>query len=85
MARKSTNAVEDSTKNENIATKQTPDCDSSAAANEDIPKFSKEQLLKSNWYSHRRDMLTALLEDDKQYSYAAVDRLIKNFLEKKVK
>lgn len=48
-------------------------------------QFSKEQLLKSNWYSHRRDILTALLEDGKTYSHTAVDQLIQEFLERKVK
>lgn len=51
---------------------------------ESVPKFSKEQLLKSNWYSHRRDVLMALLDDDKQYSHAAVDRLIGKFMKGKV-
>ncbi len=49
------------------------------------PKFSKEQLLKSQWYSHRRDILTALLEDGKTYSHAAVDRKISEFMKGKVK
>ena len=48
-------------------------------------KFSKEQLLKSNWYSHRRDVLTALLKDETEYSHSEVEKIIKNFFEKKVK
>jgi len=49
-----------------------------------VPKFSKAQLLKSNWYSHRRDVLEALLEDGKTYSHADVDELISNFMKGKV-
>ena len=52
---------------------------------EGVPKFSKEQLLKSNWYSHRRDVLNALLDDGKQYSHAAVRKLIDEFMKGKVK
>jgi len=52
---------------------------------ENTPKFNKAQILNSNWYSHRRDILTALLEDSKQYSHAEVNHIIKEFLEKEVK
>jgi hypothetical protein len=50
-----------------------------------VPKFTKEQLLKSNWYSHRRDVLTTLLEDGKSYSHAAGERLIADFMKGKVR
>lgn len=50
-----------------------------------VPKFSKEQLLKSIWYSHRRDALAALLDDAKTYSHAAVDKLIESFMKGRVK
>lgn len=52
---------------------------------ESVPKFSKEQLVNSNWYSHRRDVLAVLLDDDKMYSHAAVDRMIGEFMKGKVK
>jgi hypothetical protein len=51
---------------------------------ESVPKFSKEQLLQSNWYSHRRDALNSLLDDDKEYSHATVQKLIENFMKGKV-
>jgi len=41
-------------------------------------KFTKAEILKSHWYSHKRDFLNGVLEDDKTYSYAAVEWLIKN-------
>ena len=49
-----------------------------------LPKFSKAQLVKSQKYIHRRDTLSALLKDDEQYSFAQVDKILKEF-EKEVK
>ena len=59
--------------------------DSVSAVEDSTPKFTKKQLIESNWYSHRRDILTALLSDDEMYSHAAVDKLIKKFLKERVK
>lgn len=50
-----------------------------AAVIQSDPSFSKEQLLKSNKYSHRRDALSALLEDGKVYSSAEVDEILNKF------
>lgn len=44
-----------------------------------LPKFSKEQLVKSRKYVHRRDALNALLVDDKTYSSSQVDEILKRF------
>ncbi|WP_445477987.1 hypothetical protein ACULLL_16635 [Lysinibacillus irui] len=44
-----------------------------------LPEFSKEQLVRSQKYYHRRDALNALLEADKQYSFAQVDDVLKKF------
>ena len=49
------------------------------------PRFSKQQLLNSHWYSHRRDMLNVLLDDEKQYSHSEVTAMIKAFEETEVK
>lgn len=43
------------------------------------PKFSKEQLVKSQRYVHRRDALNALLVDDKTYSFTQVDDILNKF------
>lgn len=43
--------------------------------------FTKEQLIKSKKYVHRRDALNALLEDNKTYSFANVDGILKEFEE----
>lgn len=44
-----------------------------------LPEFSKEQLVRSQKYYHRRDALNALLEADKQYSFAQVDEILNKF------
>ena len=44
-------------------------------------KFSKFQLVKSQKYIHRRDALNALLDDEKQYTFAQVDKVLKDFNE----
>lgn len=41
--------------------------------------FSKEQLVKSQKYTHRCDALNALLDDEKQYTFAQVDKVLKDF------
>lgn len=52
---------------------------------DDASKFSKEQILKSQRYHERRDLLTALLKDGKQYSHVEVQTLIDDFMKGKVK
>lgn len=43
------------------------------------PTFTKSQLVKSQKYIHRRDALNALLNDEKAYSFAEVDEILKKF------
>lgn len=50
-----------------------------------VSKFSKKEILKSQRYRERRDLLTALLKDGKQYSHDEVQTLIDNFMKGKVK
>ncbi len=47
--------------------------------------FSKEQLLKSQRYHERRDLLNVLLQSDKRYSHDDVKTLIGEFMKGKVK
>lgn len=47
-------------------------------------KYSKDQILKSACYSNRRDILNTLLEDEKQYSHAMVQKLLDEFMKGKV-
>lgn len=44
-----------------------------------LQTFTKDQLVKSKKYVHRRDALNALLENDKTYSFADVDGILKEF------
>jgi len=46
--------------------------------------FSKMQVLTSEKYAHRRDIVSVLLEEDKEYSVDQIDTLIKGFMERKV-
>ncbi|MFF5993462.1 hypothetical protein AAGS61_01755 [Lysinibacillus sp. KU-BSD001] len=44
-----------------------------------LPKFNKSQLVTSRKYIHRRDALNALLKEDEQYTFAQVDKILKQF------
>ena len=49
------------------------------------PVFSKESILTFHKYAKRRDLLSALLKDEKKYAIDQVDKLIQNFMKGKVK
>jgi len=65
-----------------MATKQDKDMGEATAAAE--PEFSKQQLLASQRYRHRRDLIGALLVDGKTYPITKVDALIKDYDERKM-
>lgn len=46
--------------------------------------FSKEQIAASDRYADKRDLVIALLDDSKKYTYATVDKAIEDFLKGKV-
>nr|DAJ73972.1 MAG TPA: hypothetical protein [Caudoviricetes sp.] len=52
---------------------------------EPVDKFTKQQLAESKRFKKKRDLLEALLEDDKEYTIAEADGLIDGYLRKKVK
>ena len=56
-----------------------------AAAKPATLTHSKEQLLRSQRYAKRRDLLGALLEGGKWYTLEEVDTAIENFMKGKVK
>lgn len=56
-----------------------------AAVKPAATKYYKEQLIRSDRYMKRRDLIGALLEDDKQYTIEEVDAAIENFMKGKVK
>lgn len=47
--------------------------------------FSKAQLVASQKYANRRDLIGALLEDGKTYTLNEVDALIEKFMKGKVR
>ena len=47
--------------------------------------FSKEQLLSSERFRNRRDILNALLKDGESYSFEDADSKINQYLKGKVK
>lgn len=49
------------------------------------PKFSKERLVRSDRFAKRRDLLSALLNDDKLYSIEEVEAAIEHYMKGKVK
>lgn len=50
-----------------------------------VSKYSKVQIVKSNKYAEKRDLLNALLEDGKTYTLKEVDAMIEEFMKKAVK
>ena len=48
------------------------------------PKFTKEQLIKSKMYRNQIDILKIVLEENKAYSIPETDKLINEFLKRKV-
>lgn len=48
-------------------------------------KFNKQQLIGSEKYRHRRDLLNVLLDDGTEYSIAEVDQKIEKFMTGEVK
>jgi len=46
---------------------------------ENVPVFTKEQLLKSNTFKQYKDLLSAVLEDKKTYTKEQVNNIIKKF------
>lgn len=47
--------------------------------------YSKAQLVQSQKYKNKRDILNSILDDNKRYTFKEVDTLVDNFLRKKVK
>lgn len=46
--------------------------------------YTKEQILASEKYVKRRDLVNALLDDDKEYTTTEVDTMMEKFLKGKV-
>ena len=44
------------------------------------PMFSKEQILASARFANRRDLVDALLDEDKSYTMKTVDNLVEKYM-----
>ena len=49
------------------------------------PQFSKEQIAASAKYHDQRDLVDALLDEKKKYTFTAVDDMREKFMKGKVK
>lgn len=50
-----------------------------------VLKYDKKELLESNKYANRKDLLRVLLKDEQVYSFAQVDKILSDFMKGKVK
>lgn len=50
----------------------------------DTEKFKKGNLISSDRYADKRDIVSALLEADKEYTLSEVDKLVEIFMKGKV-
>lgn len=50
-----------------------------------LPMFSKEQILASARFANRRDLVDALLDEDKSYTMKTVDNLVEKYMKGQVK
>lgn len=48
------------------------------------PMFSKIQILASVRFANRRDLVNALLDEEKSYNLETVDKLIENYMKGQV-
>lgn len=60
------------------------DVKTKAIAKQTEQKYSKARLMASEAYKKHRDLLSVLLEDDKQYTRAEANKLIDGYLKKEV-
>ena len=49
------------------------------------PQFSKEQIVASARYRNHRDLVDALLDEDKSYTMKTVDNLVEKYMKGQVK
>lgn len=55
-----------------------------AAEKPAVTKYTKEQLIRSDHFAKRRDLLGALLDDDKRYSIQEAEAAIDHYMKGKV-
>lgn len=57
----------------------------SAASAAKEPTFTKEALVNSKRFRNEHDIVSALLQDDVEYTISEVEDMIKNYMKGKVK
>lgn len=67
-----------------MAARKTATTGTVAKSEQTEPVFSKEQILASDRYANRRDLVDALLEN-KSYTLETVDNLIEKYMKGQVK
>lgn len=68
-----------------MAARKTATTGAVAKSEQTEPVFSKEQILASDRYANRRDLVDALLDTDKSYTLETVDNLIEKYMKGQVK
>lgn len=63
-----------------MATRKNQAVDKTADEVQEQDQFTKEQFLKSKLYDGKRDLVNALLDDNKKYTKAEVETLIQSFM-----
>lgn len=48
-------------------------------------KFVKSQIVSSDKYKNRADLLNVLLEDDKEYTLSEIEKKLEDFLSREVR
>lgn len=68
-----------------MAKRKTATTEAAAKSEQTELMFSKEQILASDRYVNRRDLVDALLDTDKSYTLETVDNLIEKYMKGQVK
>lgn len=68
-----------------MAARKTATTETVAKSEQTEQVFSKEQILASDRYANRRDLVDALLDTDKSYTLKTVDNLIDKYMKGQVK
>lgn len=58
--------------------------DKEEVKNNEESLYSKEQILKSNKFKNRIDILNVLLQDDKDYTLSDVENVLNKFMKRRV-
>lgn len=48
-------------------------------------KYSKQAIVNSKRYANRKDILSVLLEEEREYSFDEIDSILDDFMSKEVK